>query len=367
MLSGTLRTAAMKAHPAWICAAVPHILEESFSPAFCPSTEGAVSSKRVSQAIVVVVVLAFAFASTGSALAWTGDCSSSVTVQSGDTFNTIAAACGTTVNAISAANSGVGSNPQAGQVLYMPAGSASPQGNYPQQMGAMPAQGDYPQQQMGPMSAQGYYPQQMGGTTYIVQPGDTLGEIAMSMGTSLNAIMAVNPQIGNPSWIYPGQVINLPGGYAPASSDYYYPPSGYYGPTYYPPYYPAPSYAPYGNPPPGSVAPRVCPPDCYTGNPSIIYPRYSPALGWRGLKVTYKYGLTVRTAPARFHGEIAGLYVEAIKGSTWTYLKGTTTVDAEGFVWVQVVLPRVVGGYETGWLVVKDALGNYYTDPNINP
>ena len=311
------------------------------------------SSKRVSQAIVVVAVLAFAFASTGSALAWTGDCSSTVTVQSGDTFNTIAAACGTTVDAIRAANPGVGWYPQAGQVLYMPTGGMPAQGYYPQQMGNMPTQG--------------YSPPQMGGTTYIVQPGDTLGDIAMRYGVSLNAVMAVNPQIGNASWIYPGQVINLPGGYASASSNYNYPPSGYYGPTYYPASYPAPSYDPYGDAPPYAIAPRVCPPDCYPGNPSIIYPKYSPALGWRGLKVTYKYGLTVRTAPARYHGEIAGLYVEAIKGSTWTYLKGSTTVDAEGLVWVQVVLPRVVGGYETGWLVVKDALGNYYTQPNIDP
>jgi hypothetical protein len=175
--------------------------------------------------------------------------------------------------------------------------------------------------------------------------------------------MAVNPQIGNASWIYPGQVINLPGSYASAPSNYYYPPSGNYGPSYYPPSYPAPSYGLAS-----SIAPQICPPDCYSpGSPSIIYPKFSPALGWRGLKVTYKYGLTVRTAPARFHGEIAGLYVEAIKDSTWTYLKTSTTVDAEGFVWVQVALPRVVDGYETGWLVVKDGLGNYYTSPQIDP
>lgn len=311
------------------------------------------SSKRVSQAFVLVAVLAFALASTGSALAWTGDCSSSVTVQSGDTFSSIAAACGTSVDAIRAVNPGVGWYPQAGQVLSMPMANMPPQGYYPQQMGAMPSQG--------------YYPQQMGGTIYVVQPGDTLGDIAMRNGVSLNAVMAVNPQIGNASWIYPGQVINLPAYYGAPASNYYYPPGGSYGPPSYSPSYPAPSYDNYGEAPAYAVSPTVCPPDCYPGNPSIIYPKYSPALGWRGLKVTYKYGLTVRTAPARYHGEIAGLYVEAIKGSTWTYLKSSATIDAEGFVWVQVVLPRVVDGYETGWVVVKDAAGNYYTSPNIDP
>jgi hypothetical protein len=42
-------------------------------------------------------------------------------------------------------------------------------------------------------------------------------------------------------------------------------------------------------------------------------------------------------------------------------------VDTAGFVWVEVALSHVTDGYSTGWIIVKDALGNYYTKPNIDP
>jgi LysM repeat protein len=48
------------------------------------------------------------------------------------------------------------------------------------------------------------------GSTYVVQRGDTLGKIAARSGTTVSGILAVNPQITNPSLIYVGQVINLP-------------------------------------------------------------------------------------------------------------------------------------------------------------
>ena len=50
------------------------------------------------------------------------------------------------------------------------------------------------------------------GGTYVVQTGDTLGKIAARTGCTLSALLAANPQIVNPSIIYVGQVINLPGG-----------------------------------------------------------------------------------------------------------------------------------------------------------
>lgn len=46
--------------------------------------------------------------------------------------------------------------------------------------------------------------------TYIVQPGDTLFIIAQRFNTTVNAILTINPQITNPSLIFPGQVINIP-------------------------------------------------------------------------------------------------------------------------------------------------------------
>ncbi len=48
-------------------------------------------------------------------------------------------------------------------------------------------------------------------TTYIVQPGDTLRSIAVQFDKSISAILAENPGITNPSLIYVGQRLNIPG------------------------------------------------------------------------------------------------------------------------------------------------------------
>jgi peptidoglycan endopeptidase LytE len=140
--------------------------------------------KRIFQLIVVVAILVVSFASTGGAMAWSG-CASSITVQWGDTLSGLARLCGTTMEAIRAANPGLGWWVYAGQVLYIPTGY-------------VPA----------PAPAPIYSP--VYGGTYVVQRGDTLGKIAASMGSSVAAILAVNPQIWNASLIYTGQVINLP-------------------------------------------------------------------------------------------------------------------------------------------------------------
>jgi len=47
--------------------------------------------------------------------------------------------------------------------------------------------------------------------TYIVQPGDIKSGIAAAHGLSEAALEAANPQIPNPNLIVPGQVINIPG------------------------------------------------------------------------------------------------------------------------------------------------------------
>lgn len=137
--------------------------------------------KRTFQLIIVIAVLVSALGFTGTAAAW-GGCASYVTVQWGATLSGIANLCGTTVDAIRAANPGLGWWLYAGQVLYIPSGySYTP--TY-------------------------YYP--AAGGTYVVQWGDTLAGIASRAGVSVSDILAVNPTIWNASWIYVGQVINLP-------------------------------------------------------------------------------------------------------------------------------------------------------------
>lgn len=137
------------------------------------------SFKRNARIIVLLAILFSSLGFTGTASAYT--CSTYITVQWGDTLSGIARLCGTTTYAIQAANPGLGSWVYAGQVLYIPTGYSYP-----------------------PV----YYPPSSG--TYVVQWGDTLGKIAARMGVSYYDILAVNPQIWNPSLIYGGQVINLP-------------------------------------------------------------------------------------------------------------------------------------------------------------
>ena len=69
-------------------------------------------------------------------------------------------------------------------------------------------------------------------TTYVVQPGDTLGGIALLYGIPLGTLLAMNPQITNPNAIQPGQLIYVPdygiSNYSPVypyPSSYYLPPA----------------------------------------------------------------------------------------------------------------------------------------------
>jgi hypothetical protein len=47
---------------------------------------------------------------------------------------------------------------------------------------------------------------------YHIQAGDTLSEIALEHGTSVEEIMALNPDIQDPNLIYAGNELNLPDG-----------------------------------------------------------------------------------------------------------------------------------------------------------
>ena len=51
--------------------------------------------------------------------------------------------------------------------------------------------------------------------SYTVQPGDSMWSIANRFGVSLNALIAANPQIPNPSAIFPGQIVCVPGSQPP--------------------------------------------------------------------------------------------------------------------------------------------------------
>lgn len=68
-------------------------------------------------------------------------------------------------------------------------------------------------------------------SVYYVQPGDWLAKIARNCGVSLSSLYAANPWTAYTYYIYPGQVIYIPGGYD--SGGYYCGPGyDYYG-SYY--------------------------------------------------------------------------------------------------------------------------------------
>jgi spore coat assembly protein SafA len=240
------------------------------------------------QLIVVAAVLAASFASTGSVSA--SGCSRSYTVQWGDTMSGVALRYGTTAAGIQSANPGLGWWLYAGQVLCIPAGA------YVEVPISQPASGG----------------------KYTVQKGDTLGKIAARMGVSLNSLIAVNPQIHNPSLIYPGQVINLPAGS-------------------HPPYNPTPQN-------PGTCI--KCPPP-------------SPGDGLSTLEIAYKHGMYIRSDP---NGKVIA---SALNNDT-IYYYPSSAFRVGGCTWVKVKVYPPTKGYYEGWLLVKDQLGKYFTSPQID-
>jgi LysM repeat protein len=68
------------------------------------------------------------------------------------------------------------------------------------------------------------------GSTYVVQPGDWLAKIARNCGVTLSQMYAANPGVG--SYIYPGQVLYIPGGYYDGGYDGGYKHGYYCGPSY---------------------------------------------------------------------------------------------------------------------------------------
>jgi len=146
--------------------------------------------KRLISVLFLVVMMVVALGAR-PALAGTSACGGSYIVQRGDYLSQIARTCGVTLTALLNANPGI-TNPN---IIYVGMVLVIPDGTNPV-----------------PTAAPTVAP---GGDTYIVQRGDTLRIIANRFGTTVAAIVAVNPAITNPNIIYVGQRIKLPSGTSP--------------------------------------------------------------------------------------------------------------------------------------------------------
>jgi tyrosinase len=130
---------------------------------------------------VIVAGLFFASPAFSPAASAQSTCGDTYVVRAGDTMRKIAQACGISLQTLIAANPEI-TNPNLifpGQVLRTKAGVVIPP---------------------------------TGGQTYIVQRGDTLRIIANRFGTTVDAILKLNPQITNANLIFVGQSIKLPEG-----------------------------------------------------------------------------------------------------------------------------------------------------------
>lgn len=134
------------------------------------------TTKNFLQLFVLAALLVATFATTTSVYA--AGCGSSVTVVKGDTLYKIANRCGTTVSALRRANPelGTGSLIYPGQILQLPGTILGTDGGY---------------------------------FVYIVARGDTLKGLATRFDTTVDALLAGNPDIKNANVIYEGQHLKV--------------------------------------------------------------------------------------------------------------------------------------------------------------
>lgn len=138
----------------------------------------------------------------------TGRCGATYTVRAGDTLRIIASNCGTTISAIASLNNIVNIDLIfVGQTLKMP-GVVVVVNNG----GGNPPPASTPVPTNPPPSGSAKCP-----AIYIIQRGDTLGIIAAKCGVTASAILASNV-LPNPSLIYPGQKLSIPGGQGSGST-----------------------------------------------------------------------------------------------------------------------------------------------------
>jgi len=195
-------------------------------------------NKKLIQSFILMAMLISMFATTSAAFA--ADCGTSVTVVRGDTVRKIADRCGTTISAILRGNPeiGTGNLIYAGQTLLLPGARIYGDNGYDTYL---VMRGDtlkslatqfgtsvdtllslnksitnanliYEGQRLVVPSGRGVPvpPPSTGGQTYYVQKGDTMRKIAAKFGTSVDALIKLNPQISNPNLIYVGQAITIP-------------------------------------------------------------------------------------------------------------------------------------------------------------
>ena len=199
--------------------------------------------KKVLQPIVLVAIMLSMFATTSSVFA--AGCGSSVTVVSGDTLFKIANRCGTTVSALRRANPELGTSNLIfpGQVLQLPGTILGTDGGY---FVYIVAKGDTlkglatrfdttlenllagnPEITNANVIYEGQWvkvyvsqtpppppPPPPTGQVYYVKRGDTLRNIASRLSTTVDELLKINPQITNPNLIYVGQAITIPAGAA---------------------------------------------------------------------------------------------------------------------------------------------------------
>ncbi|MGZ9224856.1 MAG: hypothetical protein ACXW4M_04810, partial [Anaerolineales bacterium] len=96
--------------------------------------------------------------------------------------------------------------------------------------------------------------------------------------------------------------------------------------------------------------------------PPPAHPTYPPAPvdSLSRLKIDYKHGLYVRSGPG------GAIIASALDETTWYYKTNSIIMDSHWKVWAEVKLYPPVKGYATGWILVKDQLGTYFTDPQID-
>ena len=198
-------------------------------------------TKKILQSFVILATLLALFATTSSAYA--AGCGSSVTVVKGDTLFKVANRCGTTVSALQRANPEIGSGNliYPGQVLQLPGTILGTDGGY---FIYIIARGDTlkglatrfdttvdallagnPEIKSANLIYEGQRltvyvsqtpppppPPPPSGQTYYVQKGDTLRKIASRLNTTVDVLLQANPLITNPNLIYVGQAISIPYG-----------------------------------------------------------------------------------------------------------------------------------------------------------
>lgn len=195
--------------------------------------------KKLFQSFILFTLFLSTLAFTTPAFA--AGCGTSVTVVSGDTLRKIADRCGTTISALQRANPEIGNGNliYPGQVLLLPGTILGSDGGY---LIYIVARGDtvkslaarfgstldsilasnpeitnvnliYEGQRLTIYVSQTPPPQPApGDQIYYVQRGDTLRKIAAKFGTTVDALLKINTSITNPNLIYVGQAITLPAG-----------------------------------------------------------------------------------------------------------------------------------------------------------